>query len=875
MTLSTNGLIWCREDNRSGVLRAPAHPLNGVDFVEFRRVLASPPDHRFILDVTFLKPPAAVPLLDAGNFTIVGGVRVVGIKVLSVEPEPTDPLMRHVFLDQEGDFSFYLLRLDHPLIDEERCEARFSFKAGCPTEFDCRTAVACPPQVLVEPALDYLAKDYQSFRRLMTDLVAQRNPGWQERLPADLGMTLIEHFAYAGDYLSYLQDAGPGTESYLDTCLHRISAARHARLIDYRMHNGRNAFTYVHFRANAGTSGVVPAGAKLVTRIGNALRGNPSPPGTLIPPNADFDADPALVGSTVFETSALVRVTAANNELRIHTWDDGSCCLARGACEAFLFTMTGVVGGAEVAQAPDLRVGDFLLLEEVRSPVTGAEADRDPKHRHVVRLVLAEPSTDQAFTDAVPGGKLTPRLNPADPALPLLHVRWAKKDALPFTLCVSAETIEGQPIDPVAVSRGNVTPADHGRTITRDSKKNELELPAAGAARWPLPSLSLPAGPLTQQSMPTEVDYNADAIPLMGRFELDQDVREVRPAVVLKLGYASAPSEIWTPLPHLLDCGPYDQNFVAEVDNNGHTVLRFGDDDYARRPADVVSVLARFRIGNERSGNIGAETLVHLVRPNPAEPLDPANPGAPLFFADVERVYQPQVARLGADAETIEEVRQFAPEAFRAIQFRAVTEADWREVALRSADVAAAKASFHWTGSWYTVFVAINPSDPANLERLPGGGAALTPAFATTMLAWLTRFKLAGYDLVVRAATFVPLEIEIQLCVARGYFRGDVMAAVARLLSNRAYADGTRGFFHPLAFGFGEAVYLSRLYAQLDGVAGLDSATVKVFKRYWEIAGKELEHGVIPMGAFEIPRLDNDPSSPEHGVLRLIAVGGL
>jgi hypothetical protein len=853
------------------VLRAPAHPLNGVDFVEFRRVLAAPPDHRFVLDVTFLKPP---PALVAANFTVIGGVRVVGIKVVGVATEPTDPLMLHVFLDQEGDFSFYVLHVEHPVIDLERSEARFSFKAGCPTEFDCRSEVACPPQVLAEPALDYLAKDYQSFRRLMTDLVAQRNPGWQERLPADLGMTLIEHLAYAGDYLSYLQDAGPGTESYLDTCLHRISAARHARLIDYRMHNGRDAFTHVHFRAAVGTSGVVPAGAKLVTRIGRPLRGGAAPPGTVIPPSADFDSDPALVGAAVFETSALVRVVDSNNELRVHTWDDSSCCLARGACEAFLFTLTGTAG-SEMAEAPDLRAGEFLLLEEVRSPVTAATADRDPTHRHVVRLVLAEPSEDAAFTNAVPGGKLTPRINPADPPLPLLHVRWDRKYALPFTLCISAQTIEGQPIDPVAVGRGNVTPADHGRTITRDSARRELTLPDGGSGRWPLPALPLPAGPLTQQASPAEIDFTSDALPLQGRFELDQDVREVMPAVVLKLGFADGHSEIWTPLPHLLDCGPYDQNFVPEVDNDGRATLRFGDDDYGRRPTGAVSALARFRIGNGRSGNIGAETLVHVVAPDPAEPLDPANPGAPLVFAQVDRVYQPWSALLGTDPETIEEVRQFAPEAFRAIQFRAVTASDWNEVALRSPDVAAARASFHWTGSWYTVFVAINPRDASNLARLPGGGSELTPAFATAMLAYLTRFKLAGYDLVVRAAAFVPLEIDIQVCVARGYFRGDVLAAVVRILSNRSFADGTHGFFHPLSFGFGEAVYLSRLYAALDGIAGLDSATVTVFKRYWEVAGDELRQGVIVMGMFEIPRLDNDPSAPENGVLRLNAVGGL
>jgi hypothetical protein len=266
--------------------------------------------------------------------------------------------------------------------------------------------------------------------------------------------------------------------------------------------------------------------------------------------------------------------------------------------------------------------------------------------------------------------------------------------------------------------------------------------------------------------------------------------------------------------------------------------------------------------------------LLHTVTPDPADPLDPANPGVPLVFADVAAVYQPLPARLGTDPQSIEEVRQLAPEAFRAIQFRAVTEQDWQDVALRNPDVAAAQARFRWTGSWPTVFVAIQPRDPENLKPLPGGGAELFPAFAAAIEAYLVQFLLAGYELAVQAAIYVPLEIDITLCVARDYFGADVEAAALRLLSNQAYADGARGFFFPLNFGFGQSVYLSRLYAALERVDGLASATVTVFKRYWEIARDELARGSIAMGDMEIPRLDNDPNFPEHGVLRLTAVGG-
>jgi predicted phage baseplate assembly protein len=346
------------------------------------------------------------------------------------------------------------------------------------------------------------------------------------------------------------------------------------------------------------------------------------------------------------------------------------------------------------------------------------------------------------------------------------------------------------------------------------------------------------------------------------------------PAVVLVMHFPGGETEIWQPVPHLLDSGPYDQHFVAEIDNAGQAILRFGDDHYGRRPLGAIGATARYRIGNGSAGNLGAGALVHVVAPDPAEPLDPADPGAPLVFADVEAVYQPLPAHLGIDAESIEQVRQLAPEAFRAIQFRAVTESDWEQMALRHPAVAAAKAQFRWTGSWHTVFVAIHPRDEEDLVRLAGGGVALEPAFAVSIKAFLTRFKLAGYDLRVNAAIYVPLEIEIRICVAAGHFKGDVLAEVSKRLSNRSFADGTRGFFHPLEFVFGEPVYLSRLYAAIMDVEGVDSAEVLVLKRYWEVAGDELERGLVEMGPFEIPRLDNDRNFPENGVLTLSAVGG-
>ena len=120
----------------------------------------------------------------------------------------------------------------------------FAFKVECPSDFDCETVEAGPPPGDLEPAIDYLAKDFGSFRQLMLDRLAVVMPDWQERNVADLGIALVEVLAYAADHLSYFQDA-VATEAYLDTARRRISVRRHARLVDYFIHDGSNARAWV------------------------------------------------------------------------------------------------------------------------------------------------------------------------------------------------------------------------------------------------------------------------------------------------------------------------------------------------------------------------------------------------------------------------------------------------------------------------------------------------------------------------------------------------------------------------------------------------------------------------------------------------------
>ena len=113
------------------------------------------------------------------------------------------------------------------------------------------------------------------------------------------------------------------------------------------------------------------------------------------------------------------------------------------------------------------------------------------------------------------------------------------------------------------------------------------------------------------------------------------------------------------------------------------------------------------------------------------------------------------------------------------------------------------------------------------------------------------------------------------VCARPGYFRADVAQAVRDALSARVLPDGTRGFFHPDNFTFGQPVYLSQIYRTAMQVPGVASVNVTRFKRWTQAANHELEKGVVTAAPLEILQLANDPNFPENGRLAISVAGGL
>jgi hypothetical protein len=842
-------IYFCCDDRRRTLVRTRT-TLNGIDFLEVVDNPDDPPDVRQRVLILHLLRPLGSTTLGPENVRIEGGDRIRNIRVVRVATgtasppvSPPDSEIVQVEVAPAGDFSTYTLRLmrspETPELppsnfDPVLSALEFSFKVSCPNDFDCRREHECPPSATAPIEINHLAKDFSSFRQLMLDRMAALIPDWKERSAADMGIALVELFAYVGDYLSYQQDA-VATEAYLNTARRRTSVRRHARLVDYAMHDGINARTWVHFELAPAInqlslrrqgSGAI---TQLLTRVDGLAR--------ILPvPSPEYDK--ALnARPVVFELMEDAELLYEHNRLYFHTWGARECCLPKGATRA---TLQG--------RLANLRPGAVLVFVEARGPLTGVENDADPTRRCAVRLTRVSLSDDPVGNEDA---------SPPAP-VPVTEIEWARADALPFSFCVSARNGAAL-FDDVSVALGNIVLADHGRTVA--DERLRLPVPEANRALAPL---SAGGGRCEQSTPPSRAARFRPALaqsPVTQAAALEvasaaSSLKTDAAAALPEIALATADStEPWSPKRDLLASGDAKE-FVVEVEEDS-TYLRFGDGRFGLRPPAGTQFIATYRVGNGEQGNIGADALYHIASDDLAI-VSELDPGV------VASIRNPVPASGGVEPESIEQVRRYAPAAFR-VQERAVTADDYAAMAKRcDPDLQNAAATFRWTGSWRTVFLTL---DRRNAEEA-------TPEYVAGLRDCLEQYRMAGQDLTVDGPLYVPLEIEMNVCVRPEYFRSDVIAALRRVLSSSTLPDGRRGVFHPDNFTFGQPVFLSPIYAAAQSVEGVASVEITKFQRQGEDSREALDAARLDLSRLEIARLDNDPDFPDRGVLRMQPLGG-
>jgi hypothetical protein len=830
---------------------APASWINAIDYVVVHDHVAMPAKLRQRVLALRCLFTVGVAGLSAANLVMRGGVRVIDPKIRWALPATTlvatltpgydlelDANDRSwlgqlvagleqpgtwliALVDVRGDFSRYQLRLrsgpgsDQPPagFDRRLSEVELSVKVDCPNDFDCATP-AVREQPNSEPSLDYLARDFSSFRRLMFDRLGLLLPDEPKREPALLQTALVELLAYAADELAYFQDA-VATEAHLSTARLRSSVRRHARLLDYRVHEGCNSRGFVQIVLASGSEFAAASGEPPLLAEGTRfLSAVPDVPAVV---RAESIDEVLSQGPEVFELMMPVRVLrSSHDEITVHTWGDDDCCLSRGATSAAL-----------VDDDLALAVGDFLLLEEVYDPDTGVAADASPTRRHVVRLTKVGPS----LPDALLG-------------VDVIEVEWASEDALPFALPIRRG---GQAS---AVARANLALVDHGRSFVSEHPLAQRPFGIDGRTR-----VELPEGGLSFRVPLTNVAHASASAQAL----LRQDPRAALPVIAL-----TGEGESWTPAHDLLSSDRSAREFVVELENDGRVWLRFGDDVDGRRPAPSTEFVARYRIGRGVRGNVGAEAIAHLIADTTIDSS---------LAAGIRAIRNPLPASGGIDPEPIADVKLHAPHAF-VRQERAVTLDDWAEVAGRHAEVQRAVATMRWTGSWNTIALAVDrvggrPVDSAFeaelrafLERFRLAGYELEiagPRWVPLDIALSIRVDDRHLRAVVAAELAATFGNGVQGDGTGGFFHPDAFSFgqsvhLSHVIARAARVPGVRW---------------------VDATPRvLPSDNDNRFQRWGRQPAGEIQSGVITIGRLEIARCDNDRNLPDNGRIRFFMEGG-
>ncbi|MEU9608443.1 putative baseplate assembly protein [Streptomyces sp. NPDC048057] len=861
------------------------------------------------------------PRVDRTRFVIEGGQQVVGIRVLRVAPahgghaQDGAPTQRFdLFLDRPGDDSTYRLRVLGAGFHGAYDKAAFTFSptAGRP---DVAPAAHRPP-ARAAAVVDYLAKDYASFRRLVLERLSLTLPQWNEPHAPDLWITLVELLAHVGDRLSYQQDA-VATEAYLDTARLRTSVRRHARLVGYPMHDGCAARTVVCLETSVRKE-VKTCDLAFVALPEDPLRpgGGPVLPFRALAPGAH----------TVYRPleQRVVSLRPEHNGIPLWGWGQDAFPLPVGTTRAALLDED-----RELLLTP----GDLLVLEE--KPAPGGVPD--PGHRQAVRLTHAVRDFD------------------ADHGTPVVKIAWAEEDALAFPLWVGNPTGSDGRQDSTVVARGNALLVEHGlknswlpdhdmsetvdvkrtarpftatlrgapvtwapphprptdlaaaqaqhllgfatraRELLRD-RHHETQAPAedrelleslcaSSGLDGPQPAcrlfarfddvfapqlrrLQVLAHRVAGGSVLTQVDLGWEIERTWGgqaAAELSPDnpalhgpvSTALRPDArealpVLELVATDDETARWTPRRTLLESGPRDRHVLCESDDEGVLTLRFGDDRYGQAPRPYGKLRAEYAIGNGRGGNAGSETVNRVVH------RDGALDGL------VTRVRNPVPATGGTDPEPVADVRLAAPSApFRTL-LRAVTADDYAVLAEAVPGVQRAAATLRWNGSGYEADVAVDPQ----------GCAVPPPSLLTDVRTALHLYRRIGHEVFTHPARLVPLDVALYVLVDPHHVTEHVREAL-----QQRFLPGDGGFFDPSALTFGTPVRTSALVAACMAVPGVLHAEVTLLRRL-RSGGPEADDRDVPLSGelcmrpLEIPRLDGDDTRPECGRLVLRMRGG-
>jgi hypothetical protein len=805
-----------------------ARGLNGIARVFVRLLPAAAPTEAW-LDIEFHTTHVLAAILAAigvganahAIFPISGGTRIragasagqVRVNQVLAGLVPNQLRLRVGLI---GDYSTYTLSINFAGIDPLLSEIDFKFRPAC-FNMNCagNDPFSAPAAV---PDIDYLAKDFDSFKHTLICAMQQRVPNWQPTSEADMDQVLIDLIAADADELSDFQDRTLN-EAFLATARKRVSLARHARLMDYHIHQGNQASSWLALNVQAAT--LVPLRTGVWT-------------------NENWQDK----GSQVFLTASTVSCNPLLNSLQLYTWGGSVTALDAGSISADIALPNPLLASNQ-ADANSLRdlinsvSPRHLLIQQHLNPETGTVLGRDPTSRQLLELdALAESVFDPM------GGAAGEWF---------VRVHWREVDRLSRRYCFCTQCDTSLLQEDVSLFHGNLVQITHGRP-----HRTVFRL-AGTALAVATPYSFLYADEVYYESTPWGVLATLPHAPLAYLETETGGVRPVRSSLKILVSGFAAP---WNEQSDLIESPDDAKDFIVETDEYLDSHIRFGNGRNGRSLPQNAAVTCNYQIGAGIDGNVGADTITGFDH---------------AALVQVSAVWNPFDITNGREPEPVAEIIRRVPEAYRARQLRAVTLEDYARRAEELSDVAHAHASYAWTGSWRTVRIAIDPrgtdvlaeplrqqiADHLEAVRLIGEDLEVRPA------------RYVPLDIYLRLCAhpdFWPehLRRDLELEFSNGYtadgrtgfFHPDNFTFGQALHASQLIGRALK------VPGVGRVLLAS--IKRLHGISGASLSTITV-------APEDVLHPVVEqlsVRAYEIIQVANDPSRLETGRLNFEIQGG-
>ncbi|MCJ8280432.1 MAG: hypothetical protein MJK14_11145, partial [Rivularia sp. ALOHA_DT_140] len=447
-----------------------------------------------------------------------------------------------------------------------------------------------------------------------------RVAGWQPTSEADLDQVLLSLFAVVADELSDFQDRVMN-EAYLTTARKRVSLARHARLMDYHIHQGNQGNTWLVVQAS---------NANILEKGFLVWAGEESLDST----------------SVIFITHQEQEVHPLLNEIGLYTWNGAIPALAAGSSSADLkLSQSGEIPAQTVQNLIFEGKITHLLVQEHLNPLTGEVGGRDPTRRQLVKLILEE---TKALQDPVTGEWF-------------VRVSWEENDKLQrnycFTVDCSTDGTTGK-VENISLFHGNLVQVHHGRPINVTFQERDESLPLL-----PEPP------PFYERTKKQEAICRLPKVPLL--YSNTPPGGEVAPKSTLEAEVeVDGSRDRWDEVIDLVHSDNSDERgdrFVVETDELGRSVIRFGNGKNGKQLPDGAFVNCTYQIGFGLDGNVGADSLENFDRNSFSNILDCWNP------FDVTN---------GREKEPVAEILRRVSQAYRYRQLRAITLKDYENRAI-------------------------------------------------------------------------------------------------------------------------------------------------------------------------------------------------